>query len=443
MRACAIVLVPLAALLALAPEARGQAPVPAAKQKAAPAPARSAPKRPAPGSPRAVYDAMSEAERMLIQSELIWTGDYNGMADGSFDEGSIAAVKAFQKRNAGKETGILNPDERQKLAQAAKVRQDRVGWRMLDDKATGARLGVPGKLAPQSSPTGSGTRWQSARGEVQVETFRITGTTLAQAFERQKKEPPQRKPDYQVLKPDFFVLSGLQGLKKFYVRAHIRDDEVRGVAILYDQAMEGIVEPIAVAVSNTFAPFPSGGVVRPKVEYGTGIVVSPEGHVLTDRRLADECRVIVVPGHGHADKLAEEADLALLRLYGARGLAPVALAPEGGGGEVTLVGVAEPQAQAGGGAVSTAAARLAQAGGAMTVAPTPSPGFSGGAAIDRAAGLLGLVLARPATGPAQPALVPAEQLKSFLAAHDVPVATGRSSIDAAKAAAVRVICVRE
>jgi hypothetical protein len=151
----------------------------------------------------------------------------------------------------------------------------------------------------------------------------------------------------------------------------------------------------------------------------------------------------VVPGHGHADKLAEEADLALLRLYGARGLAPVALAPEGGGGEVTLVGVAEPQAQAGGGAVSTAAARLAQAGGAMTVAPTPSPGFSGGAAIDRAAGLLGLVLARPATGPAQPALVPAEQLKSFLAAHDVPVATGRSSIDAAKAAAVRVICVRE
>ncbi len=60
-------------------------------------------------------------------------------------------------------------------------------------------------------------------------------------FDKQKKEPADRNVAYSVLRPDFFVLSGLQGLKKFYVRAQVRGDEVRGVTILYDQAMEGIM----------------------------------------------------------------------------------------------------------------------------------------------------------------------------------------------------------
>ena len=81
---------------------------------------------------------------------------------------------------------------------------------------------------------------------MQVETFRVTGpgTTLAAVFEQQKKEPAQRKVEYSVLRGDFFVISGLQGLKKFYVRAHVKDNEVRGITILYDQAMEGIMDPV-------------------------------------------------------------------------------------------------------------------------------------------------------------------------------------------------------
>jgi hypothetical protein len=389
---------------------------------------------------------MPEAARIALQADLIWTGDYNGMANGAFDDPSIAAVKAFQKRNAGKETGILNPDERQRLAQSARVHQERVGWRVLDDKATGARLGVPMKLVPQSAPAASGSRWQSGRGEVQVETFRVSGTTLAQAFEQQKKNPPQRKPDYTVLRGDFFVISGLQGLKKFYVRAHIRDDEVRGVTVLYDQAMEGILDPVAVAVSNTFAPFPSGGPPpRRKVEYATGILVSAAGHIVTDRQAVDDCASVVVAGRGHAEKLADTASLALLRLYGARGLAGVALAREGAReGAVTLVGIADPQAQGGGANVSTTAARL---GPGVSLAPAPAPGFSGAAAIDGAARLVGLVVARPpvVAGPAQSSasLVPAEQIANFLAAENVPAASGGASLDAVKAAMVRVICVRE
>ena len=131
------------------------------------------PKPPAAGTPRAVYAAMPEHERMMIQADLIWTGFYNGIIDSDFGDNSVAAVKAFQKYAGGRETGLLNPDERAKLSEAARARREKAGWRVVDDRATGVRVGIPGKLAPQSAPSGSGTRWQSSRGEIQVETFRI------------------------------------------------------------------------------------------------------------------------------------------------------------------------------------------------------------------------------------------------------------------------------
>jgi len=49
---------------------------------------------------------------------LFFDTDYNGIIDGEFNQGAINAVKAFQKRNHGKETGVLNLPERAALAAA-------------------------------------------------------------------------------------------------------------------------------------------------------------------------------------------------------------------------------------------------------------------------------------------------------------------------------------
>src|SRR5882672_11457780 len=78
------------------------------------------------------YAAIPLNDRVSIQSDLIWTGDYNGVLSGEFGERSVAAVKAFQKRSGAKETGVLNPQERAALSAAAKPKQDAVGWRIVD-----------------------------------------------------------------------------------------------------------------------------------------------------------------------------------------------------------------------------------------------------------------------------------------------------------------------
>jgi hypothetical protein len=428
---------------------------PAKADKKGSAPAAAAKKAAAKPNPIVEsYNAIALTERMTIQSDLVWTGDYNGLVNGEFGDRAIAAVKAFQKRNGAKETGVLNQPERAALAAAAKPKQDAVGWRMVDDGASGARIGVPTKLVPQASQIIGGTRWASARGEYSVESFRITqpGTTLPEVFERMKKEPTGRKTDYSVIRDNFFVISGLQNLKKFYVRAQARGEEVRGITVLYDQAMAGIMEPVVVAMSSAFAAFPAASAGAPpprrKVEYASGVAVAPS-HIVTSREALDGCYVVTVAGIGGADRVAEDktSGLVLLGVHGAD-LKPVALAsttPKGG--DVSVVGVADPQAQGGGGAVSVAKARVSDA---LAIEPAPATGFDGAAVLDaqgRLAGLASLklaVVAGIAPGPGTAAaLTPVEAIRAFLDAQKVVSdAVGVSGPDAAKASVVRVICVR-
>ena len=64
---------------------------------------------------------MAPTERMAIQSDLAWVGQYNGAITGEVSERMVAAIKEFQKSRGGKETGVLNPQEREALAEAHAV----------------------------------------------------------------------------------------------------------------------------------------------------------------------------------------------------------------------------------------------------------------------------------------------------------------------------------
>jgi peptidoglycan hydrolase-like protein with peptidoglycan-binding domain len=399
------------------------------------------------------YAAMPESERIAIQSDLALLGDYEG-APGNFDEGTTAAVKAFQQHLHNRATGVLAAPERDALAAAAKGPAAAVGWRLIDDPKTGARLGLPEKLVPNSSASRSGSRWTSAQGQIQIETFRYTEAALPALFEDEKKTS-KRRVTASVLRAGSFVISGVQRLKNFIVRAQASGSEVRGVTILYDQATEGIMATVATATAGAFQGFPDAKAaplpgMRRAVEYATAIVVSAGGDLLAPGRATEECRTIVVPGLGHAERVAADPvnDLALLRLHGARNLAPAALAGESKGDALTLFGVGDPLAQAGDTAVTSVAARRAGQG----VEPVPKLGFSGAAAVDaqgRFAGMVDLTSPVAAGGRSvlpQAAIVPADAVRSFLAAQGIILETGAAPAAdhaAMEKSVMRVICVRK
>ena len=443
------------ALLCAAMPAWAQAPAsaPAAKPQAAP----SAKPKPVPVAKQSGSAALPLPERVAIQSDLIWTGDLNSIADGEWGDRSTAAVKAFQKRKGGKDTGVLNPDERAVLMADARGRQDEVGWRIVTDES-GVRLGIPAKLAPQTRKGRSGGIWQSSRGDLQIEVFReMSPTTLAALFEQQRRNPA-RKIEYSVRKPDFIVLSGSEGAKKFYMRAHQGPNEVRGVTLVYDPAIGEVMNRLVVAVSSTFAPFPaalqlagvSPSAEKRKVEYATGVVASTTGDIVTDREAIEGCQVIVAAGLGNAERVAEDkvSGLALIRANGAVGLKPLALG-EAVRSEVTLVGVADPQSQAGRASVSTVKSKVTAGSDAATLEAAPSPGFAGAAAIDADAGFVGIVVqkpqvvAGPATGGNTSAIAPADAIRKLLTANNITHSGGQASVEFAKDSVVRVICVRK
>jgi hypothetical protein len=111
-----------------------------------------------------------------------------------------------------------------------------------------------------------------ATGTIQIQLARRkeAGPVTAKLAEREKKEPG-RNIDYTVVKPDFFVLSGLQGLKKFYLRGTFKGDEVRILTILYDQATENTVEPVVIAMSSAFNAFPAARKSRAAAAQDRGI----------------------------------------------------------------------------------------------------------------------------------------------------------------------------
>jgi hypothetical protein len=441
--------------------------VPAQAQISAPGTAGVRPKAvatvrirpPAVQTPADTANAMAQGERLALQSDLAWVGQYNGAITGDVSERMVAAIKEYQKLKGGKQTGVLNPQERAVLAETAHRRQENVGWKLVTDMVTGARLGVPTKLVPQQTSDASGTKWTSPTGTVQVWLARRkeASPTTAKLADHEKKEPAGRNIDYTVIKPDFFVLSGTQGQKKFYLRGTFKGDEVRVMTILYDQATENTVEPVVIAMSSAFTAFPNGALAPPPrktVEYATGVVIGEDGAILADREATDGCQSISIQGFGNADRIAEDKDrgLALLRIYGAQGLKPLSLAGDPAKSGVSIVGIADPQSQGGGAAVTSMKAQVADAsaGGDLALSPPPAVGFSGGVGLDESGKFVGIALLKPvvvataiaaSTAPAtQAVLASGDSVRDFLKANNVS-ATGTSTD--AKAAVVRVICVRK
>lgn len=401
-----------------------------------------------------VFAGVSFGERLKIQSALLWAGDYTGAVNG--EDPMLTAIKNFQKRIKTKVTGVLTAEERARLVAANSDREQEFGWSVVLDPATGIRIGLPAKMVPYAREAARGTRWSSKHGEVQVETFRIKDPALklSDLFEREKKEPATRKVEYSALRDDGMIVSGMQGLKRFSVRAKIRDGEVRGFTMLYDQAMEGIVAPVMVAMASAFTPFPERtapfAALSKSVEYGNGIVVSARGHIVTDRKLAEGCQVILAAGLGDADRVADDKEkgLALLRVYGPRKVTPLALpADSARPSDLTLIGIPDPKEQDAPKKLTEIKARLAEANAIELRQPVPMAGFSGAAALDAQGRFVGMTEMRNAVlasiEPTLPPvrLVPAAAIRDFLTAHHIEAPQAPAAD--ARAALVRIICVRK
>src|SRR6185437_9007107 len=89
---------------------------------------------------------LAEADRKAAQEALGWLGFYNGVDDGAFGKRTVEALSAYQRSLDGQGDGIITAKALAALKAGAAKAKAAIGFRLIDDAATGVRIGAPLKL---------------------------------------------------------------------------------------------------------------------------------------------------------------------------------------------------------------------------------------------------------------------------------------------------------
>ena len=288
------------------------------------------------------FYSLKDDDRALSQFLLIFSGDYNALVDGQFGRRTYDALIRFQRRNGYRPDGVLSRYEFDRLGAHAGSAMKRIGFDFISDPRTDQTLGIPTAILPQRSATKRGTRWQDTGGRVAVETLSIpyTDTPYVKLYQRLKRQSRSRTVKYAILKDGFFVVTGFQGRKKFYLRINRAPYASKGFSMSWSRAYDDLFKVVSVATANSLTlgadalkdagkpsapapavrntPPPPGASAPPAqaVSFGTGYVVSHQGHVVTNDHVVDDCRQIEVVGAGGASvvKADRTNDIAILQL---------------------------------------------------------------------------------------------------------------------------------
>ena len=465
----------LGAALALA------APVAASGQGAPPAIVAAPPSAdPAMAAQKAAFDTLAEADRKAVQDALVWTGLYVGTVDGAFGKRTRDSIMAWQTSVNAPATGAI--DAAQLAALKALLLKERagVGFQTFIDARTGARIGAPLKILDKRGQSGADSVLSRADGSVTLVLHANAGTEtdFAALYAQISAERPGRKITYKALKPDlFFVVSGEEAGRKFYTRiakaapTSPEPTARRGFTFSYPAAQSAAFDRIALAIANSFEPFPAAAsptaaniplpVPSPTPSAtpapsgpmlaATGLIVAP-GQAVSALGAAD-CAAPTIDGK--AAKFLREDKESGLSLFGGEFGAGAALPPLGAIGP-DMVALSFEQRKPGAPSLIVApASPLVGESGTQILAPLPKSG-AGGPLFDRNGDLAGLV-ARGAGEPRKIAgiaataphrAVDAAALRGFLAL-DPSAATGnRVTLSAGQVAAkwrgavVAIFCAR-
>ncbi|MGC2783282.1 MAG: peptidoglycan-binding domain-containing protein, partial [Roseiarcus sp.] len=152
---------------------------------------------------KAAFLALPEATRKAVQEALVWLGLYVGVNDGEFGKRTHDAILAFQGSGKAPADGALSPPLLNALLAAGQKARDAVGFQVVSDPKTGAKIGAPLKLL-------------NARGGARLAFASSADPDLSALYARLSAPTPTRKVSYKAIKPDaFFVVSGQEGPVKF------------------------------------------------------------------------------------------------------------------------------------------------------------------------------------------------------------------------------------
>lgn len=211
---------------------------------------------------RNYFEELPLAERVQIQEDLIWTGDYNGMAKGVFGSMTYRALASFQKKSSATPNGILNQLTRSRLTKEALKNSSALSFKVVKDSKINALIGLPLSIIKKEAANSlGGTRWQSEDERLTINTrhFELNDQDFKTYYEKQlETNSPERKITYKFYRDDLLVIMGETKAGKFYIRMVSDGINAKGFNIAFEKSQTALYDRVVIAMANSFDPlFPS------------------------------------------------------------------------------------------------------------------------------------------------------------------------------------------
>jgi hypothetical protein len=189
-----------------------------------------------------------------VQDALIWTGHYDGLADGDIGERSIAAITAFKRDQGWTPAGDLEPDQKLHLFKVAESYRQSYDFRLVNDGRTTLSVPMPLGLVRWQSATPHRSRYTSPSGEIEIilSRYRPDKASLQDRFQDVPNWTALKTITMRVLRRDAFFVSGENASQDLYITARVEGPSVRGLRITTPRTQRPQLARVIVAMASAF-----------------------------------------------------------------------------------------------------------------------------------------------------------------------------------------------
>lgn len=187
-----------------------------------------------------------------VQEALVLLGYYSGPLDGVLGAGTSAAISKFQEASGQLPTGKLTDGQQAALMQRAGILRNENGYFRIQD-VSGAAMSVPMTLVPTEQPSPNGKDFVSIDGATVFAIRHYNSLASIQDLSRGLRTTlSSTKINYDVVRPDWFIISGGYEGRSYYFRFFRTNSSFQGFYAVYDTSRSATFAPIVILTSLTF-----------------------------------------------------------------------------------------------------------------------------------------------------------------------------------------------
>lgn len=382
------------------------------------------------GDAQAAEVGLSDSDRREVQMALKWFGLYAGLVDGNIGSGSRAGMATWQSIRGFDPTGVLTTGQRAVLIESYRAEEAGFGMETINDLASGIEISLPMAMLAYESTTPPFVRFGAKDGSgvtaLLISQPGGTKANLSALYDVLQSLDIMPVIGDRALEEGAFTLQGRNDQIETLAYGKIVDGAVKGYVLSWQVAQGGqmprVVEMMRssfrstgqVALDSSLVPLSDAAkqgllaglaVKEPRLSR-SGFFVDPSGLVLTTIEAVERCGTITLDqSHGATVTFADKASgLAVLRpdtAIAPRSVASFATSAPQVGSDIAVSGYSygarlpAPVLTQG---TLVEAQGLNGEKGLSRLTLQAMPGDAGGAVLDEAGAVVGMLLPAQAKG---------------------------------------------